>query len=93
MIKDLHSSLFFFEMADIEDIAVEEVDYGIEDVPTIRIVYFGFIRMIGQNHPVDNVDLETIEITPDTIIPEQHTLWIMTFGCAHNFADGEYMKV
>lgn len=42
---------------------------------------------------MDNVDIEDIDVMKDTIIPEQHKLWIMTFGCAHNFADGEYMKV
>ena len=32
-------------------------------------------------------------MSSDTILPEQHALWIHTSGCAHNFADGEYMKV
>ena len=80
-------------MSDIEDIVAEEVDYGIEDMPTIRIVFFEYFIVNCQNHHIDNADLEDIDITADTIIPEQHKLWIMTFGCAHNFADGEYMKV
>ena len=39
------------------------------------------------------IDVSSIDVTSDTIIPECYKLWIMTFGCAHNFADGEYMKV
>ena len=42
---------------------------------------------------MEEVDLEAIDVVPETIIPERYKLWIMTFGCAHNFSDGEYMKV
>ena len=37
--------------------------------------------------------MDDVVVSSETILPEQHALWIHTSGCAHNFADGEYMKV
>ena len=27
----------------------------------------------------------------DTFLPEKHSVWVKTFGCAHNMSDSEYM--
>lgn len=59
----------------------------------ISELYFFLLWLNGKNHHPEDLDVSTIDIAPETIIPERYKLWIMTFGCAHNFADGEYMKV
>ena len=81
------------QSGDIEDIDFESGEQVIEEMPNIRIVKSTTCTVYQQNHHTDDVDVSTIDVTSDTIIPECYKLWIMTFGCAHNFADGEYMKV
>ena len=78
---------------DIEDIECStQGEYGYESA-RIRIVGVAFQFNKQQNRPNSPINISEIDVEGGVIIPEQHKLWITTFGCAHNFADGEYMKV
>ena len=66
---------------------IEDISPGIaQDIPQ-------FAPEVRIKHPENDIDEQNIQVAQDCIIPERYKLWIVTFGCAHNFADGEYMKV
>ena len=78
---------------DIEDIRIDSAGEENPITPTVHIVRAFKIAHDCQNRREEKVNTDDIDVAESTIIPEEYKLWIATFGCAHNFADGEYMKV
>ena len=78
---------------DIEDISVDDSEQVVQPIPQIRIVCAFEKHPDYQNYQDTCAESQEIDVADGCIIPEKYKLWIITFGCAHNFADGEYMKV